>query len=39
VIPLTSGKHLDELQEVGKAYAKRVSFSHFGAFDPSLALN
>jgi hypothetical protein len=37
VLPLTSVKYLDQLQAVGKAYAKKVSLSHFGVFDPSVA--
>ncbi len=35
VLPLISGKHVAELQEVGRAYAKKVELSDFGVFDPN----
>jgi patatin-like phospholipase/acyl hydrolase len=38
VLPLVSGKHVGALQEVGRAYAKKLDLAHFGAFDPSLAV-
>lgn len=38
VLPLISGKHVPELQEVGQAYArKHVRLAHFGVFDPTPA--
>jgi hypothetical protein len=35
VLPLISGKHVSELQDVGRAYASKVSLADFGAFDPA----
>jgi hypothetical protein len=39
VLPLTSGRHLDKLQEVGKAYAQQIRLSHLGTFDPAAVTN
>ena len=35
VLPLISGKHVNELREVGKTYARNVSLEHFGPFVPA----
>jgi patatin-like phospholipase/acyl hydrolase len=38
VLPLISGKNVRQLQDVGRAYARKIELAQLGAFDPSLAL-